>query len=66
MIEVTKNEFFAVIGKRDVMPRVDQSTLKGRHHTSDWETPRRDRIGKSVSDSYGSEPSRFYLRADLA
>lgn len=62
MRTVTKEEFFAAIGPRDVNPRVDVSTLKERHHVSTWEVAHtRKVVGRSRSDSWGSEPTQFYL-----
>jgi hypothetical protein len=61
MIEVTKEEFFARVGPMDVNPRVDVPTLKGRHHTSWWETPQRVLVGKSTADGWGIDPTQFWL-----
>jgi hypothetical protein len=61
VITVTKDQFFAVIGQMDVHPRVEVASLKGRVFTSKWETPRREHIGTSHSDSYGINPTIFEL-----
>lgn len=61
MREVTKGEFFAVLGDRDVVAHVDEATLRGRYHVSTWETRGRYPVGRSVADSHGVEPTRFYL-----
>lgn len=65
MTRVTQEEFFAEVGQRDINPRVDVSTLKNRHHVSDWEDRERVRVGRSVSDAWGIEPTQFFL-ADRA
>jgi hypothetical protein len=62
MRQVTQAEFFAVIGPQDVHPRVDATTLRERHHVSMWEGRHtRQVVGKSISDSYGVEPTQFFL-----
>lgn len=61
MRQVTKQEFFAAINPRDVHPRVDTTTLKGRYHTSSFETPARVLVGRLVSDSWAVDPSQFFL-----
>lgn len=63
MKPVTKEAFFAAIGPTDTMPRVDVASFKGRYHRSIWETSGRAVVGESFSDSHGSEPTVFFLRA---
>lgn len=57
----TEAEFFARMNPLNVHPRVDVSTLRGRFHTSYWETPDRRRLGVSVSDSHSVELTRYSL-----
>lgn len=63
MRSVSRDEFFATVGSLDVHPRVDVSTLKDRWHESDWETPQRQRLGRTRSDSWGVEPTRYWVEA---
>lgn len=44
MRQVTKDEFFAVMGPQNVMP----SIKTGWPYTSDWELPNREVLGRSV------------------
>lgn len=61
MKPVTKEEFFAIIGPRDIHPKVDPSSLKFRWHISHWETPGRKVVGLSRSDSWGIEEPTYQL-----
>ena len=66
MRPVTRQEFFAAIGHLDVMPRVDVASFKHRIHVSNWETQHtRQLVGRSESDSHGSQPTKFYLTEGL-
>lgn len=63
MTQVSSQEFFTKIGPLNVHPRPDVRTFKDRWHTSEWKM--RDNtwrvIGRSESDSWGLEETRFYL-----
>lgn len=62
MIEVTKDVFFKTVGPLDVHPRVDVATLKERKHVSNWEMNHtRKRVGRSIPDSHGIDPTLFFL-----
>ena len=61
MRPVTEQEFWMTVGPMDVHPRVDETTLKGRHHESDFETRSRAVVGRVISDSHGIEPSQYFL-----
>lgn len=63
MKPATEAEFFARMNPLDVHPRVDVSTLRGRFHTSHWETRERVCLGTSVSDSHSVDPTRYSLTA---
>ena len=63
MRPVTKQEFFQVIGPQNVHPRVDESSLSKRFHTSVFETRKRQPVGRSVSDGWDVLPTAFYLAA---
>lgn len=64
MKQVSKEQFFAKVGPLDVNPRVDVTTLRNRHHVSNWEDRSRVQIGRSVSDSWGIEATQFFLNAE--
>lgn len=57
----TKDQFFATINPLDVHPRVVLASLKGRWHTSIWELRNRTVVGRSESDSHGTDPTRYFL-----
>jgi hypothetical protein len=61
MKQVTKEEFFAIVGPRDINPRVDVATLRNRHHVSNWEDRSRLQVGRTVSDSWGIQATQFFL-----
>ena len=58
--KVSKSDFYAKM-IMDVMPRVDESTLKGRFFVSYWELRNREIIGKTISDSWGIEDGEYFL-----
>lgn len=60
MIEISKTEFFATVGRMDVHPNVAVATLKDRFHVSMWESRDRRVVGKTVSDSWAVSSTRFY------
>lgn len=59
--QVSSHEFFATIESTNAHPRVETQTLKDRYHVSNFETPARAVVGQLISDSWGVEPSRFFL-----
>ena len=61
--EITKTEFFATVGVLNVYPRVDVASLKTRFFTSCWVTINRTVLGKTITDSWGVEPTRFFVKA---
>ncbi len=64
MIPVSKAEFFAMVGRLNVHPRVDASTLKGRYHVSHWEMQDGTRkvVGQSKSDSWSIDPTEYAVQ----
>ncbi|WP_186191018.1 hypothetical protein [Burkholderia gladioli] len=61
MVEVSKEQFYDLMGPRDVHPRAEPDK-------SVWETPRREVIGISTPGyltDYG-QPEKFFVRANLA
>lgn len=63
MKPVTKSEFFKVVGPLNVATRVDVSSFKTRWHVSDWFMldGMRKLIGRTETDGYGLEPTKFFL-----
>lgn len=61
MVEVSKEEFFAVMGPRDVHPRA-------KPDRSVWETPNRTVLGHSMPGYLAptGKPKRFFLVQSLA
>lgn len=61
MVEVSEEEFFAVMGPRDVHPRATPDC-------SVWETPNRTVLGHSMPGYKAptGKPKRFFLRAGLS
>jgi hypothetical protein len=58
--EVTKAEFFRVIGTMDVHPSIQSGKYP---YTSIWQTPQRSAIGKSVGSMEGGrEQTAWFLR----
>lgn len=63
MRQVTEAEFFAVIGPRDIHPRVDAASLREREHVSYWEVRQtHEVVGMSRSDSHSVNPTQFFLK----
>ncbi len=62
MKEISRTEFFATVGSLNVHPRPDISTFNGRYFASEWELLDNSRriVGRSVSDSWGVGPTKFY------
>jgi hypothetical protein len=57
--EVTKAEFFKVVGSKDVMPSIQPGDYP---YTSIWLTPQRQAVGKSVGRMKGGvEKKSWYL-----
>lgn len=61
MNRINKSAFFEKVGPLNITPRVDVATLPQRHYVSHWELPNRTTMGKSVTDSWGVEPTGFWL-----
>jgi hypothetical protein len=61
---VTREEFFAFMGPRDVHPRVEMATLKTPAIASTWETRNRVVVGRSISPTVGK--SEYFLSAAKA
>ena len=60
MTDITQTEFMETIGQMDVMPKVDESTLRDRFHVSYWKLRNRVVVGKSISDSWGIKPTVYF------
>lgn len=62
MRQVTYDEFFKVVNPLDVMPSVDESTLRDRVHVSHWKIQStRELVGTIKSDSWGIDKSEYFL-----
>jgi len=63
MHEVTKEEFFAKIGKKDVHPHIVSGWDRETGYTSEWrlQSISRQLVGRSQSQNRGLGPTRFWL-----
>lgn len=63
LVQVTKEQFFAVVGPLNVHPRPDVRSFKGRDFVSDWELQdnTRERVGVNVSDFWACLPGAYFL-----
>ena len=59
-IQVTKAQFFAVVGRMDVHPRPE------RNHSEWIHQPSRNMVGKTTPGYMAMGESTYSLRADLA
>jgi hypothetical protein len=57
-ISVTKEEFFATVGRLNVHPRSERDA-------SYWETPNREVLGKSTPGWKCEGPKGYFIHADL-
>ena len=57
----SKVDFFNKVGPLDITPRVEVATLSHRFHVSLWEIRNRTIMGKTVADSWGVMPTKFWL-----
>lgn len=58
LIEVTKDQFFACIGSRNVHPREEPNV-------SIWETPQRQVLGRTTPGYLGIGRKQYLVLADL-
>lgn len=61
MKQVSKGEFYAFVASRDLMPKVDENSLKGRYAVSHWEDRGRNRLGVSKSDMHAVDPTEYWI-----
>jgi hypothetical protein len=61
MNKTTYSLFFATINPLDVHPKVVVASFQGRWHTSIWELRDRTVIGRTETDSWDVQPTRYYL-----
>lgn len=63
MKQVSKDEFYAFVAARDLMPKVDENSLKRRYAVSHWEDRGRNRLGVSKSDMHAVDPTEFWVKS---
>ena len=62
MKQVSYDDFYAFVAVRDLMPKTDENSLKGRYTISHWEDKGRNRIGISKSDMHSIDPTEYWIK----